>query len=221
MGGPSLCPLRPLLPSGEVAQIRASGPICLGLCPPASGRPDAPVPSLPGWASACLKFRISLPGEFSFVSPPPPPAVGDGGDLPWEEKSLFVPEGLCLHCPAQPPYTPTTTPHPPHPARRAAALGVGCSSDVRGEVCWEAGPGGSGKTSWSGGGWVLWGRWGELEPCLAPGGSPQAPGLLVGVGNNITRTSDRFWSPAWHSHFSGSLSSTAASEPPGFVAEET
>ena len=44
-----------LLPSGEVAQIRASGPIRLGLCPPASGRPDAPVPSLPGWASAVFE----------------------------------------------------------------------------------------------------------------------------------------------------------------------
>lgn len=164
MGGPSLGPLRPLLPPGEVAQIRASGPLRLGLCPPASGRPDAPVPSLPAGPRPCLKFRISLPGGFPLYLPPP--AVGDGGDLPWEEKSLFVPEGLCLRCPAQPPCTPTTTPTTPRGrllwgwgarlmlgekcAGRPGLGGPGGPAGVE-----EAGCFGGGGVSWS----PAWPRW--------------------------------------------------------------
>lgn len=134
--------------------------------------PQPPRPARLG-LSPCLKFRISLPGGFSFVSPPAHRGRwGRQGEIYPGKRKISLSLRECVSIPW---LSPT--------AGRAAGLGVGwaahlmlgktCAGGKGGRCARAAGPRGSKKASWSrgcpgglGAGGVSW------SPAGGPGTAP-------------------------------------------------
>lgn len=137
------------------------------LCSAAALIPVASLPGWLGWALPHLKFRISLPGGFPFVSAPAHRGRwGRQGEIYPGKREISLSLRECVS-------VPWLSPIPTQAGRLVWGWGglPGCRWGRRVLGCTRAaGPGDPRGPAEGEDAWVAWGRWGELEPC--PAGVP-------------------------------------------------